>query len=151
MLEEVHDALLEHETLRDAIFDPVLSNPKIKRSVLYQKTNPMAPITLDLDDKDSKSVKGRDKLGWTGHECTEAAAEREDVARAVCTKAVKAVRSAQSTLAQRKSALQVSVRTSREMVMKQWRASRTGKFGSSEERNTDPATRKTATNPEDTG
>lgn len=151
LLDEIWHSLVDHEQVRDQIFDPVLSNPKIKRSVLYQKTNPMEPIKLDLDDKDQKSTKGRNKFGATGHEATEIAAEREDGARAACTKAIHAVRAASSELALRKSSLQVSVRTSRELVMKSWRAAKTGKFGSSEERNTDPSTRKTATNPEDAG
>ena len=85
----------------------------------------------------------------TGHEATEVAAEREDGARNACTRALRAVREARSELNLRKSSLQVSVRTSREMVLTQRRAAKSGNFGSSEERNTDPATRKTASNPED--
>ena len=95
---------------------------------------------------DSKGNKG-----LTGHEATFCAAEREDTARALCNAALKAVRTAQSQLASRKSALQVAVLNSREMAMKQKRAAKSGKFGSSEERNTDPSTRKTPTNPEDSG
>ena len=149
LLEEVYHTLVEHEQVRDQIFDPHVSNPLIKRSVLYQKCNPMAPIKLELDDKDQGSVKGRNSLGLTGHEATGLAAEREDVARSTCVKALKAVRDAQSEFVTRKSMVQVAVRTSRDMVMAQRRAVKTGKFGSSGERNTDPATRKTATNPED--
>ncbi len=59
------------------------------------------------------------------------------------------MRSAQSQLASRKSALQVAVLNSREMMQKSKRAAKTGKFGSSGERNTDPASRKMASGPED--
>ena len=89
--------------------------------------------------------------GLTAHEATFAAAREEDQARFVSNAAMKCVRAQQSQMASRKSALQVSVLKSREQVMKEWRASKTGKFGSSEERVTDPATRKMATNPEDQG
>ena len=150
LLDEVWRSLKDHEEVRDQIFDPKFSNPKIKRSVLYQKTNPMQPVTLDLDDKNQESSQGKNKYGSTGHEACSMAAEREDVARAACTRAHQAQRAAATELALRKSALQVSVRTSREMVMKAWRASKTGKFGSSEERNTDPSAKKGATNPDDT-
>ena len=89
--------------------------------------------------------------GLTAHEATFAAAREEDQARFVSNAALKCVRAQQSQLASRKSALQVSVLKSRQQVMKEWRATKTGKFGSSEERNTDPATRKMASNPEDQG
>ena len=89
--------------------------------------------------------------GLTAHEATFAAAREEDQARFVCNAALKCVRAAQSQMASKKSALQVSVLKSREQNMKEWRASKTGKFGSGEERNTDPATRKMASNPEDAG
>ena len=69
---------------------------------------------------------------------------------ALCNLALKDVRSAQSQLALRKSQLQVAVLNSRQQVLKGKRAAKTGKFGSTEQRNTDPATRKMATNPEDT-
>ena len=153
LLDEIYKMLESHRKLRDDLFDPVLSNPAIENSVLYQKINPMKPLTVDLDDKDQESTSGRlaSPFGnkMTGHEATFEAAKREDLARNACTRALKAVRDARSELNVRKSALQVSVRTSREVVLKQRRAAKSGNFGSSEERNTDPATRKTATNPED--
>jgi len=153
LLQEIDNVLDQHKELRDTLFDPVYSNPDIENSVLYQKMNPMAPLTLPLDDKNPKSSLGRltSTFGQqlTGHEATEVAAEREDGARNACNRALKAVRDARSELSLRKSQLQVSVRTSRDTVLRQRRAAKSGNFGSSEARNTDPATRKTATNPED--
>ena len=49
--QEIKAILESHRDMRDSLFDPVLSNPVIKTSVLYQKMNPMAPLTLPLDDK----------------------------------------------------------------------------------------------------
>jgi hypothetical protein len=153
--QEIKAILESHRDMRDSLFDPVLSNPVIKTSVLYQKMNPMAPLTLPLDDKNMGSEIGRlpspynPSSKMTGHEATEVAAEREDGARDAINKALRAVRDARTELNSRKSALQISVRTAREIVVKQRRAITTGNFGSSEERNTDPATRKTALNPED--
>jgi hypothetical protein len=43
----------------------------------------------------------------------------------------------------------VAVLKSRDQTLKMKRAAKSGKFGSGEERNTDPATRKVAANPED--
>ena len=153
--QEIKAILESHRDMRDSLFDPVLSNPVIKTSVLYQKMNPMAPLTLPLDDKNMGSEIGRlpspynPSAKMTGHEATEVAAEREDGARDAINKALRAVRDARTELNSRKSALQISVRAAREIVVKQRRAINTGNFGSSEERNTDPATRKMALNPED--
>ena len=63
---------------------------------------------------------------------------REDEARALCNAALKCVRSSQSQLALRKSQLQVAVLNSRQAVLKGKRAMKTGKFGSSEDRDTTP-------------
>ena len=161
---------------RDALFDPLKSTDlpfakrmgvrPIQRSVLYQKMNMLpknndgTPLNIDWNDKDPEAPEGKkmhslfkdDKghPGLTAHEATFAAASGEDASRFVCNSALKAVRSAQSQLAQRKSALQVSVLEARQITLKAKRALKTGKFGSSEERTTDPATRKMASNPEDT-
>jgi hypothetical protein len=106
-------------------------------------------IPLVNDHQDEKSSKGRNRFGMTGHEATQQAAELEDTARADCLKATAAVRTAQTEIARRKSQLQVSVNRSRELVMAARRAAKTGNFGSSAERHTDPATRKMHRNPED--
>ena len=174
-LQEIIDNLTEHKDMRDSLFDPLLSTDlpyakkkgfkPIQRSVLYQKMNFVpknkdgSDMKPDWDDKDQEAVAGKrgsipddkGRIGLTGHQATFCAAEREDTARAQCNAALKAVRMAQSTLASKKSALQVAVLHSREQAQKAKRAAKTGNFGSSEARNTDPATRKTAANPEDAG
>lgn len=175
-LDKVITLLTIHMEARDALFDPVKSTDlpfakrmgvrPIERSVLYQKMNLLpknrdgSTLVIDWNDKDQEASEGKkmhehfkdDKghAGLTAHEATFAAASCEDAARFVCNSALKAVRDAQSQLAQRKSALQVAVLESRQLLAKQNRAAKSGKFGSSEERNTDPSTRKMATNPEDT-
>ena len=120
----------------------VKTNEKIKRSVLYQKMSPLAPLPLDLQDKDQAATAGRISFGTTGpvtgHEATFMAAEKEDTGRADCAKAMKCVRSCQQELALRKSQLQVSVLNQRAAVLKARRAAKTGKFGSSEDRDTTP-------------
>ena len=73
-----------------------------------------------------------------GHEATFLAAEREDTARADCGKAMKGVRACQQELALRKSQLQVAVLNQRQSMLKARRAAKTGKFGSSEARDTTP-------------
>lgn len=60
------DNLQSHEAMRDELFDPVKTNEKIKRSVLYQKMNPMAPLPLDIRDKNQEAKEGRNKYGTTG-------------------------------------------------------------------------------------
>ena len=134
--------------------------------VLYQKMN-MLPknadgteLVIDWNDKDQEAAEGKKMHGkfkdskghpgLTAHEATFAAAEGEDKSRFTCNSALKAVRSAQSQLASRKSALQVAVLEARQLAVKMKRAAKTGNFGSSEQRVTDPASRKMASNPEDT-
>ena len=85
----------------------------------------------------------------TGHEATELAAEREDAARVVCNHALQAVRDAKSRLASRRSAVQTAVRQSREAVTRQRRVAKSGNFGMAGERDTNPASRRMATNPLD--
>jgi hypothetical protein len=51
MLQLMTKNLQEHETMRDDLFDPVKTDEKIERSVLYQKMNPMAPLPLEFVDK----------------------------------------------------------------------------------------------------
>ena len=170
-LKEIRDALVEHRDMRDEIFDEKRSAccKDIDKAVLYQKCNPMKPMVdrtgqpMELDDKNMESSKGKGSTlvhivgapeprteTITAHDATGKAASREDLARDACNRAVRAVRDARSEIATRKSKLQISVATSRQMVLTARRAAKSGKFGSSEERNTDPATRKTASNPEDT-
>jgi len=118
-----------------------------------------APLKIDWDDTNEEATKGKimhDKFkdekghpGLTAHEATHKASKEEDQSRFVCNTAMKVVRDAQSELAMRKSQLQVSVIKSRDQALRARRASKTGKFGSSEERTTDPSLRKVATNPED--
>jgi len=172
-LDEIIDNLCDHKDKRDSLFDPMLSTDlpfakrmgvkRIERSVLYQKMNFVPKdkhgrdMVPDWNDKDQESAEGKSGpikdakggVGLTGHEATFCAAEREDTARAVCNQALKAVRDAQSQLASRKSQLQVAVLNSRDQMLRAKRAVKTGNFGSSEQRNTDPATRKMASNPED--
>ena len=119
----------------------------------------LAPLNIDWDDTNEEATKGkimhekfRDEKGHPGltaHEATHKASKEEDQSRFVCNTAMKVVRDAQSELAMRKSQLQVSVIKSRDQALRARRASKTGKFGSSEERTTDPSLRKVATNPED--
>ena len=59
------------------------------------------------------------------------------------------VEAAQVELARRKSAVQLSVRGSRQVVTEQRRATTRGNFGSAERRVTDPIRRKMALTPED--
>lgn len=141
--------------------------PPIERAVLYQKMNLMpknkdgSMLNVDWNDKDEEAGDGKivlgsfqdDKghVGLTAHEATREASKAEDQSRFLCNGAIKAVRQAQSTLESRKSALQVAVLNARQMNLKAQRAAKSGKFGSSEERNTDPSSRKGATNPEDAG
>lgn len=172
-LDEIIDVLEHHRFNRDSLFDPLLSTDlpfakragvrPIQRSVLYQKMNFVPKdkngkdMVPDWNDKDQEASEGKygviqdakGHVGLTAHEATFCAAEREDSARATCNSALKAVRNAQSQLASRKSALQVAVLNSRQALLKAKRAAKTGKFGSSEQRVTDPATRKMASNPED--
>ena len=174
-LMEIIDNLTIHKDMRDSLFDPLLSTDlpfarrmgtkKIERSVLYQKMNFVpknkdgSDMKCEWNDKDQEATEGKigtildakGRPGLTAHESTFCAAEREDAARAACNAALKAVRDAQSQLALRKSQLQVAVLDSRKAVLKGKRAAKTGKFGSGEERNTDPSTRKMAANPEDAG
>ena len=177
LVEEIIDTLEQHRYMRDCLFDPLKSTDlkfakkmiaegkgePIERSVLYQKMNFVPKdaqgkaMKVDWSDKDPESgdgkrgqiVDSKGNPGLTGHEATFCAADREDQSRAVCNKAMKAVRDAQSELALRKSSLQVAVRASRELAQRQKQAARSGKFGSSEQRNTDPASRKLAGTPED--
>ena len=172
-LNEITVTLCEHKDMRDSLFDPLRSTDlpfakrmgikPIERAVLYQKMNFVpknkdgTDMKCDWNDKDQEAAEGKrgaiqDAMGHAGltaHESTFCAADREDTARAKCNAALKAVRSAQSQLASRKSALQVAVLNARQTVLKGKRAAKTGKFGSSEERSTDPASRKMASNPED--
>ena len=138
-LKEMIDNLYNHEKIRDDLFDPVKTNEKIERSVLYQKMNPLQPLPLDLQDKDPAATAGRNSYGTTGHEATFLAAEREDTGRADCNKAMKAVRAAQQEHALRKSQLQVAVLNQRKAILAARRAAKTGNFGSSDARNTDPS------------
>ena len=176
MLDSLHEIevdLTTHKDMRDSLFDPLLSTDlpfakkmgtkPIERSVLYQKMNFVpknkdgTDMKVEWNDKDPEASEGKlgaildskGRKGLTAHEATFCAAEREDTARALCNAALKAVRSAQSQLASRKSALQVAVLNARQEVLKGKRAAKTGKFGSSEERSTDPSTRKMAATPED--
>lgn len=149
----VYQALKMHEGVRDEIFDPVLASREDgSRSVLYQRTAPLYAPRLDLDDNDPAATIGKlacsNGLEVTGHEATALAAEQEDSARILCTGAMKAVRDAQARLGRKKSDLQVAVRKSREMVLCQRRAAKVGKFGSSEARDTNPASRRLALAPE---
>lgn len=172
-VQEIEETLESHRDMRDSLFDPVKSTDlrfarkmgvkPIERSVLYQKMNFVPKdkhgkdLKCDWNDKDQEAAEGKrgaildakGNVGLTGHEATFCAADREDQSRAVCNKAMKAVRDARSELALRKSTLQVAVRMSREIAVKQKRAAKTGNFGTSEQRNTDPASRKLATTPED--
>ena len=102
--------------------------------------NPLKPLPLKFEDKNQESKEGRNSYGTTGHEATFLAAEKEDTGRADCAKAMKCVRAAQQDLALRKSQLQVAVLNQRQQILAARRAAKTGKFGSSEERSTDPAT-----------
>lgn len=85
------------------------------------------------------------------HACLADAALKEDSARAVIAKALAMAREAAAKLERGKSQVQVSVRTSRDNVVKAKRAAKTGNFGSSGTRETNPATRKIALNPESKG
>ena len=140
---------------RDNLFDPVKGNEKIENSVLYQKMNTLslpAPLAERLNadkDPEEKSAMAKNRFGTTGHEATFIAAATEDTARADITKAMHAVQAAQVELARRKSAVQLSVRGSRQVVTEQRRATTRGNFGSAERRVTDPIRRKMALTPED--
>ena len=156
-----HISPLEQDA-RDALFDPLKSTDlpfarkmgvrPIQRSVLYQKMNMLpknkdgSQLVIDWNDKDQEAGEGKKMFdafkddkghpGLTAHEATFAASREEDQTRFVCNTALKAVRDAQSQMASRKSALQVSVLEARQISMKMKRATKTGKFGSSEQRNT---------------
>ena len=166
------DDLFDEQLSTDLPYAKKMGVRTIKRSILYQKMNLMPkdregkPLNVDWNDKDELASEGKKDIlvdgmphfkddkgryGLTAHETTFAAAREEDQSRFVCNTALKAVRDAQSQLALCKSQLQVAVLHSREQVMRSKRAAKTGNFGSSEERNTDPATRKCAANPEDSG
>jgi len=121
-----------------------LDLPNLKKDV------EMGKLTCSTHLLGNNMLDAKGNKGLTAHESTFCAAEREDEARALCNAALKCVRSSQSQLALRKSQLQVAVLNSRQQVLKGKRALKSGKFGSSEERNTDPSTRKMASNPEDT-
>ena len=69
------------------------------------------------------------------------AAAREDSARVASMKALEAARKAASVLQSKKSAVQLSVRQSRDNAVKVHRAQRTGNFGSTADRVTNPAAR----------
>mmetsp|Transcript_13518 Transcript_13518/g.34788 ORF Transcript_13518/g.34788 Transcript_13518/m.34788 type:complete len:130 (+) Transcript_13518:2-391(+) len=99
--------------------------------------NSMLPPELDLDDANT-------------HACLSIAAEREDVARATCTKALKMVRSMRSDLELRRSKMHMAMRGAREAKVKLDKATRHGNFGNSEKRDTNPASRKLPTTPETT-
>jgi hypothetical protein len=155
-------ASVRTQDARDALFDPLKSTDlpfakrmgvrPIERSVLYQKMNLLpknrdgSTLVIDWNDKDQEAAEGKkmhghfkdDKghAGLTAHEATFQAAKGEDASRFVCNSALKSVRDAQSQLALRKSTLQVAVLESRQLLAKQNRAAKTGKFGSSEERTT---------------
>lgn len=175
-LDEMIDNLSEHKKMRDSLFDPLRSTDlpharnrsgsPIKRSVLYQKMNFMVKdadgnvMKPDWNDKDHEATEGKlgsimdskGHKGLTGHEATFCAAEREDTARALCNMSLKAVRLANSRMETRKSLLQAAVINSRELATKQKKTAKIGKFGSNEERNTDPTSRgKIPTNPDDRG
>ena len=154
-LNEIAESLNDHEVQRDNLFDPVKGNEKIENSVLYQKMNTLslpAPLAERLNadkDPEEKSAMAKNRFGTTGHEATFIAAATEDTARADITKAMHAVQAAQVELARRKSAVQLSVRGSRQVVTEQRRATTRGNFGSAERRVTDPIRRKMALTPED--
>lgn len=97
-----------------------------------------AELAASLDDHDT-------------HACLADANAREETARAVSVKALALARDAASKLQARKSAVQLSVRTSRDNANSNRKAQRTGQFGSSTARETNPATRKIALNPESKG
>ena len=66
LLKEMVENIAMHERLRDDLFDPVKTNERIKRSVLYQKMSPLAPLPLDIKDKDQSATEGRNQFGTTG-------------------------------------------------------------------------------------
>ena len=152
-LGKVAAALEEHEKTRQGLFVPVRAN-SISRSVLYQKSADLSLFAPrpEIDDADPTSERGRisaSGLDVTGHEAIELAAAHEDAARTVCNSAMKALREARSQRMTRQSAVEEAVRTSREAVTRQKRAARVGHFGSTGVRDTNPASRRMATNPED--
>jgi len=97
-----------------------------------------AGLAAALDDRDT-------------HACIAEANAREETARAVSVKALSLAADAASKLQARRSAVQLSVRTSRDNANSNWKAQKTGQFGSSTVRETNPATRKIALNPESKG
>ena len=172
---ERRDALFDPVKSTDLPFAKRMGTRPIERSVLYQKMNmlpkdpdePTKPLNINWNDKDEEATEGKINVlnksgsqhfkddkgnpGLTAHQATFAAAKCEDASRFCVNTALKVVRAANTTLASRKSALQVAVLESRQLMLKQKRAAKSGKFGSSAERSTDPAGGKGATNPEDAG
>ncbi|KAL1515131.1 hypothetical protein AB1Y20_004192 [Prymnesium parvum] len=133
----VKTTLAEVQNVRQlmaAIIEDLREHHKARETALAMVgENAMLPPDLDLDDANTQA-------------CLSIAAEREDVTRAVCTRALKLVRSVRSDLELRRSRMHMAMRTARAKMDRQ--TQRPGSFGNSEKRDTNPASRKLATTPE---